>query len=195
MTAKRRHMAEQHDSSKRALVLLSGGIDSSTCVAFYREHGFQVDALFVDFGQPGATLERDAAAAICGHYCVELHEAEVRGIDVAKKGFVAGRNALLISAALSATAPASGLVALGIHAGVPYPDCTRGFVTACQALADIYHDGAVQIAAPFVEWGKDDIATAAKDLQVPLRKTYSCEAGIANGCGACSSCLDRARIL
>lgn len=195
MTAKTSKTTGKRNNAHRVLVLLSGGIDSSTCIAFYHEQGLTVKALFVDYGQPGARLERVAATAISRHYGIELHEANVRGVAGTPEGFVPGRNVLLVAAALSTVVPDSGLIALGIHAGTPYPDCKPGFLTACQGLADVYHGGAVRVAAPFVEWSKADILTAARNLKVPLQRTYSCEAGKAVACGVCLSCLDRARML
>jgi 7-cyano-7-deazaguanine synthase len=177
------------------LVLLSGGIDSSTCVAFYLRQHMSVEALLVDYGQPGISHERTAARAISDHYSIKLHEAVVRGVSVSSAGFIPGRNALLVTVAMASVAPTSGLIALGIHTGVPYADCSPGFLDACQSLADVYYNGAVRIASPFVDWSKADIATLAKEIHVPLDLTYSCEAGGATPCGACLSCLDRARIL
>ena len=195
MSVRRKQPVGKRSATHHVLVLLSGGIDSSACVGFYRAQKMAVEALFVNYGQPGAKQERVAALAISRHYQIKIHEAAVRGVAVVRAGFVPGRNALLVATALSCVAPESGLIALGIHAGVPYVDCRPGFLTACQALADVYHGGAVRIAAPFVEWSKADIVTAARDLKVPLQRTYSCEAGGAMACGVCLSCLDRARML
>ena len=176
-----------------ALVLLSGGVDSSSCVAFYLEQHFVVECLFVDYGHPAALAERKAAIVIAQHYGVPFHEAKVEGVPVRETGFVPARNALLICTALASAAPSSGLVALGIHGGTPYPDCTPRFVEACQALADVYSDGRVHIAAPFVEWTKGDIFAYARKVGVPVERTYSCEAGGPEPCGVCLSCMDQAR--
>lgn len=182
-------------SKHQVLVLLSGGIDSSTCVAFYLRQHMSVEALFVDYGQPGASHERIAARAVGDHYSIKLHEAVVRGVPVSNAGFIPGRNALLISVAMASVAPTSGLITLGIHAGARYADCSSGFIGACQSLADVYHNGAVRIASPFVDWSKADIVTLAKEIHVPLDLAYSCEIGGAAPCGACLSCIDRARLL
>lgn len=182
-------------SKHQVLVLLSGGIDSSTCVAFYQRQHMSVEALLVDYGQPGALHERTAARAIGDHYSIKLHEAVVRGVAVSSAGYIPGRNVLLVSVAMASVAPTSGLIALGIHAGAHYADCSPGFIGACQSLADVYYSGAVRMASPFVDWSKADIVTLAKEIHVPLDLTYSCEAGGATACGSCLSCLDRARLL
>lgn len=176
------------------LVLLSGGIDSSCCVSFYRSQGFSVEALFVDYGHPAADAERRAARSISRYFGVPLREAAVRGLHVPKAGYVPGRNALLVATALASRGPSPGLLALGIHAGTPYPDCTLRFIDACQALTDVYADGTVQMAAPFLEWTKGDILEYVQEVGLPLRRTYSCEMGASKPCGRCLSCQDRARI-
>lgn len=55
------------------LVLLSGGIDSSCCVAFYRQAGHAVTGVFVDYGQPVSQQEERSARAIGRHYTIPLH--------------------------------------------------------------------------------------------------------------------------
>ena len=178
----------------RALVLLSGGVDSATCVAFYRSKHFQVQTLFVDYGHPAAEMERDAARAVSSHFDVPLCEATLQGTAVRESGYVPARNALLVTVALATGQPREGLIALGIHDGTRYPDCTRRFVDSCQALADVYANGTIQIAAPFLEWRKGEIVEYARKVRVPLERTYSCEAGGPEPCGRCLSCQDRARM-
>lgn len=180
-------------SPGRVLVLLSGGVDSSACVAFYLDKRFDVACLFVDYGHPAAVVEQQAAVAITEHYGVHLQISRINGLPARKSGFVPARNALLVFTALACAEPERGLVALGIHSGTPYPDCTPRFVDACQALADVYAEGRVRIAAPFVTWTKGDIFTYAKKVGVPLDSTYSCEAGGATPCGTCLSCQDLER--
>lgn len=177
---------------RSVLVLFSGGVDSATCVAFYQGRGLGVEALFVDYGQPAALREREAAARLSEHFEVRLHRVVVRGAQCPDSGFIPGRNALLVATALaSPAAPAIGLIVLGIHAGTPYPDCTPIFLAASQSLLDVYANGRVRIVAPFLTWSKGEILTYAEEAGVPLNETYSCEAGGSEPCGECRSCLDR----
>lgn len=178
-------------SARRVLVLLSGGVDSSSCVALYLGKQFQVESLFVDYGHPAATMEREAATAISRHYGIHLREAKVEGLPSRENGFVPGRNALLVCTGLATGTPSAGLLALGIHDGTVYPDCTPGFVTACQTIADVYAEGRIQVVAPFLDWKKNDILTYAEEVGVPLDRTYSCEAGGPTPCGICLSCQDQ----
>lgn len=192
-------MANQRDERDLAnaptsvLVLLSGGVDSSCCVTFYLAQRLTVECLFVDYCHAAANAERRAARAIAKHYGVVLHEMTITGLPPRSSGLIPARNALLICTALASVAPTTGLVAIGIHGGTPYPDCTPQFVSACQSLTDIYTDGRVKIAAPFAEWTKGDLYTYAGEVGVPVVQTYSCEAGASEPCGDCLSCKDRDR--
>src|SRR5574340_1237820 len=82
------------------IVLLSGGIDSSACINYYLQQGYQPKAFFVDYGQVVCKKENESAKKIAAHYGVEL---ETINIDMAErfgKGELSGRNALFIFAAL-----------------------------------------------------------------------------------------------
>jgi 7-cyano-7-deazaguanine synthase len=82
-------------------------------------------------------------------------------------------------------------IAIGIHAGTAYPDCSPLFVDRMQAVYDLYTSGRVKIVAPFLEWSKGEILAYACSSGVPLGLTYSCEAGSEPPCECCRSCLDR----
>lgn len=182
-----------HDDQTRVVVLLSGGVDSTACVHFYRSRGFQVEALFVDYGQPASEEERRAARKVAKHFDAPLREAGVAGLGGVPSGYIVGRNAMLFTTALAAVAPSEGLIALGVHAGTAYCDCGPEFIAASQRVADVYTGGRVQVAAPFLDWHKGDIYRFVLDSRLPLELTYSCELGRSPPCGLCPSCLDRAR--
>jgi 7-cyano-7-deazaguanine synthase len=168
-------------------VLLSGGYDSATVLASAVAAGVKPRSLFIDYGQPGRHEETAAAAAIAQHYGSAHRELTLDGLDVGD-GEIKGRNAALCAIALTAiTAPAT--VALGIHRGTPYWDCTPSFLEQMQALADGYTNGALQFSAPIIDGEKADIYALGEELTVPRALTYSCERG-GSPCGACASCLD-----
>ncbi len=98
------------------IVLLSGGIDSSCCVAFYRQTGHEVKGAFVDYGQPANKREEHSARAIAAHYAIPLDITRSVGPPQILDGEIAGRNAFLVFAAMLHLRPESGLMALGIHA-------------------------------------------------------------------------------
>lgn len=173
----------------RARVLLSGGIDSAACLVFYRDRGFDVDARFVDYGQLAATQEARAAAQIAAALRVPLSTFTWSGGQAKGAGEILGRNAFLLCAALLELGEAQGILALGVHSGTDYWDCSPGFLRAAQAILDGYASGRVRVAAPFLDWTKDQVFGYARG-RVPIELTWSCELGGAAPCGTCRSCRD-----
>ncbi len=169
-------------------VLLSGGFDSASILASILESRVSVRSLFVDYGQPARGEERAAASAIAAYYGVSHSEVSIAGLFCGD-GEIPGRNALLAVLALIA-APSSATIALGIHAGSPYWDCAGEFLELMQRLADGYAAGAIQIAAPLLDFSKADVYVLGRGLGVPEELTYSCERG-GSPCGTCASCRDR----
>jgi len=151
----------------RVCVLLSGGVDSSACVGYYVSKGYEVSALFIDYGQPDADREAAAAAAASEHYGIDLTTLTVQGY-APPDGYVPGRNAVLLGLALMTTTFTCGLIGLGIHSGTPYADCTSDFCGKMQKVCDLYTGGQVQIDAPFVQWTKSEIWDYAREQGVPL---------------------------
>src|SRR5882672_4020185 len=174
----------------RVTVLLSGGIDSSTCVAYFLDQGFKVEAVFVSYGQVASTRELRAAKSVCRLFHVLLHLIRLVQSTSKGPGLIIGRNAFLICAAVLEAAKNARVVAIGIHSGTRYRDCSPLFVRHLQSLFDVCTGGSVQISAPFVKWTKRDIWQLAMRLKVPLSRTYSCERGRKQPCGKCDSCSD-----
>lgn len=172
-------------------VLVSGGIDSAALLAFYLRERFDVRALFVDFGQPAAKQELRAARAVCKHYGVRLSTMTVRSQVAFSVGEIPGRNAFLVFAAVLVCDMRPGVIAIGIHEGPPYYDCTEGFLRSIQAVVDGYAAGRIKVAAPLLKWGKQVIWEFCKKVRVPVDSTYSCEKGGVRPCGTCLSCKDR----
>ena len=173
----------------QCLVLTSGGMDSTACLAYYKSRRQAVRGLFVDYGQPAARMEARAAAAVCRKLAVPLGKVRVSDLSIPVGG-IRGRNALLLIAALMKLENEAGLVALGIHGGTAYADCTPGFVAQMQGIYDAYCAGQVRIDAPFARWTKRDVYDFAVKRRVPLALTYSCLRGGKNACGKCESCRD-----
>lgn len=156
----------------RVCVLLSGGIDSSACIEYYVSRGYDVRALFIDYGQPNADREAAAATAVSKYYDIELRQVQITGPGVSS-GYVPARNALLLSLALMKTDLDAGLLAIGIHAGTPYVDCSLQFVQSMQRVFDLYTDGCLRIDAPFINWMKGEICDYAHSRGVPLHLAFS----------------------
>lgn len=173
------------------LVLLSGGVDSAACAAFYRSQRYAVSALFVEYGQAALQQERLASRRVAKSAGIPLARVGISGLGPFGKGYIPARNALLLTAALSGWKARKGMIALGIHAGTAYADCSQGFVDAMQRLFDVYTDGRARLSCPFLTWTKPKIWAYCREVGVPLDITYSCERGGERPCGRCLSCKDR----
>src|SRR5262245_789113 len=122
----------------QALVLASGGVDSTACIEFYMRQGLAVKALFIDYGQPAIEQERSAVAAVSKHYNIALSAIRCTGFGQLQPGALTGRNAFFFNAALMFWRAQSGIIAMGIHAGTSYADCSPGFAESMQDLAQLY---------------------------------------------------------
>jgi 7-cyano-7-deazaguanine synthase len=176
------------------LILLSGGIDSACLLAESDVKGLAPEALFVDYGQAPASKERACSESIASHVGARWSSLELTGLNVVE-GEIPGRNALFAHLALTQLGDReASCIYLGIHAGTPYRDCTPDFVAETQRSLDFQSGGAARIIAPYVSWSKQMIVEAARELNLPLELTYSCERA-AVPCEECASCVDRRTLL
>ena len=180
--------------TRRAWVLLSGGIDSVACLAFYLKGGFRVRCLHVNLGQPGSSLEQAAAEQVAQHYAAPITTLRWEGSVDFTHAEILGRNALLLTGGLMEIGGRTGLLAIGIHSGTPYFDCTGEFLFSMQTIVDGYCDGRVKIVAPFLKWSKQQVIAFCKSERIPIALTYSCERGTWPPCRECTSCVDRSYI-
>ena len=178
-------------SQQRAWLLLSGGIDSAGCLALYLKQGFHVECIHISFGQLAQKCERVAAGRVARHFEVPLRVLQWTGSVNVKDGEIVGRNAFLLLGALMEIDGNTGILATGLHAGTLYFDCSQEFMSAMQTVVDGYCDGRVKLAAPFIEWSKQQVFAFCRAEGVPIEMTYSCEKGPELPCGKCLSCRDR----
>ena len=171
-------------------VLLSGGLDSAACVAFFREQRFDIEGVFVNYSQAAASWELNAARAVAQHYGIPLRTFSWSGGETKGAGEIVGRNAFLALALAMELDHKTGLIAVGIHSGTRYYDCSGAFLSSLQGIIDGYTDGRLRIAAPFLEWDKRLIWEYCLKHHVPVGLTYSCESGTTPPCGTCNSCRD-----
>ena len=173
------------------LVLLSGGVDSAACVNFYKDMGVEVCGIFIDYGQPSAKYEAVAATAISSYYSINLLKSSWKGHKKKLSGFINGRNIFLIAAALMECPPDVLIIALGIHKGTNYQDCSLEFLNKTQEIVNLYGNGQIELSAPFVDFTKREILSYCLNKNVPIELTYSCETGGKEPCGKCLSCKDK----
>jgi 7-cyano-7-deazaguanine synthase len=205
----------------RAVVLLSGGMDSLVCVGLAREAGFDVFALTVDYGQRHR-VELDAAEAIAArlageHIVLPLDlrafggSALTSDIAVPKDGvadgipvtYVPARNTIFLSVAVGlAEARGARDIFIGVNAldYSGYPDCRPEFIAGFQALADLATKAGVEgegftIHAPLLHMTKAEIAREAQRLGLDAGLSHSCYDPLADGrhCGRCDACRLRAK--
>ena len=188
------HEKPKYVSSPRVWLLLSGGIDSAACLAFYLKQDFQVECFHISFGQPAFKQEQDAAERVAHHFNVPLTILRWSGETDFTVGEIVGRNAFFFFGVLTEIGKNTGILATGIHSGTPYFDCSQVFLSSLQTLFDGYCDGRIRLAAPFIEWSKQQVFAFCESEKVPVSLTYSCEKGTLETCGECLSCKDR-RIL
>jgi 7-cyano-7-deazaguanine synthase len=178
-------------SHSRAIVLLSGGIDSAACAHLLKSQGMTVEGMFFDYGQPSALREQPAAQAMAEHIGIPLSISTVRGPAKQSAGEVTGRNAFLIFGSMVLRPWAAGILALGIHSGTAYYDCSIAFVKTMAVLVAEHTDGALSLLVPFLEWDKKQVYDYFTIAKLPIAITYSCEAGSDPPCDECNSCRDR----
>jgi 7-cyano-7-deazaguanine synthase len=180
-------------SKDQVLILTSGGIDSTACINFYQDLGFDIECFFIDYGQKSRIKERESVKKITKFYGTPLDILEINFNQEFSLGEQRGRNGFLIMTTIFAKSDFNGLLSLGLHAGVQYYDCSKRFVNKMDSLITEYFNGQIKIDLPFLEWDKKMIFSYCKDNFVPIDLTYSCENGD-EPCGNCLSCRDRSAL-
>ncbi len=206
-----------------AVVLLSGGMDSATCLALAARAPGPLHALTVDYGQRHGR-ELRAARALARRYRVAAH-AELslplapilasaltdRRRPLPNGGpragripstYVPARNTILLAVALGyAESHRLSTIYLGANAidYSGYPDCRPDFLRAFERVAKLgtragrRRTSALRIRAPLLRLTKSGIVELGERLGVPWSLTWSCYAGGRRPCGRCDSCRLRAR--
>lgn len=176
----------------KTLVLLSGGIDSLVAAYFLQNLERSLLTVFIDYGQKSAPYEKDSATKVSKWLESDHKEITVSGIGPFGADEIPCRNLMLISLVATGFSNKINEIAIGIHSGTPYFDCTEEFVNAASKLiARCCCDTGVSLIAPLASWSKAQVLKYAVSQNLPLTLTYSCESGELNGCGTCRSCLDR----
>ncbi|MFA6600912.1 MAG: 7-cyano-7-deazaguanine synthase QueC [Candidatus Omnitrophota bacterium] len=205
----------------KAVCLLSGGLDSATCLYAASHEGYDVRALSIRYGQRHER-EIECARAIAGglgiaHEIVTIslpwkgsalldpaieipsgREASQMASDIPVT-YVPARNSIFLAVAAS-WAETEGASAIFIGANAldysGYPDCRPGFLQAFERMLEAGTRAGVEgrplrICAPLLSLSKKEIILLASSLGVPFEKTWSCYRGGRVPCGTCDSCLLR----
>lgn len=214
---------KQPKMHKKAIVLFSGGLDSTTCLYWALAQGYTCETLTVTYGQKHAR-EINSARQIAEKLGVKTHflnihlpwlvssslvdktqplpEHPVEKIETSgiPSTYVPGRNLLFLAMAgslldsIQADTIIAGPNAVDFSG---YPDCTPAFYqAAADALARGTQKGVtegIEVLAPLMHLSKAEIVRLAASLQVPFKLTWSCYAGGDKPCGVCDSCKLRAK--
>jgi 7-cyano-7-deazaguanine synthase len=206
---------------KKAVVLVSGGLDSATTLAIARDQGFECHALSFDYGQRHR-IELEAARRVAESLGVVQHK--VVKLDIGWMGgsaltdsslavpqapsagipitYVPARNTIFLAIALGwAEVLAARDLFIGVNAldYSGYPDCRPAFIEAFEALANLATREGVEgrgfrLHAPLIHWRKAEIIATGRRLGVDYSLTLSCydPDPEGRGCGVCDSCRLRA---
>lgn len=153
--------------------------------------GFSVRGIFVDYGQAARSAEALAVSRIAEHMAIATTTLSVGTGAPFGPGELVGRNAFLLMSAIFLGQVHFGVLAIGIHAGTPYFDCSPSFFDRMRILVEEHTAGRLTLAAPFLTWDKGQIHAYAVASGIPIAATYSCESGTIPPCGSCASCRDR----
>lgn len=206
----------------KAVIIVSGGIDSTTLLFKALKKGYDVRTLTFLYGQRHAK-EVGYAERICRnlqvpHKVVDLSSLKdllsgsaltdpsvdvpevpetAEHYETLQATIVPNRNAIFLSVAIGyAVSLGAENVFFGAHfsdRGV-YPDCRGEFVEAFESAERLATDNpGLSIKAPFVDTDKSEIVKLAHVLGVPFKETWTCYKGGALHCGTCSSCRERKR--
>jgi len=200
---------------KKAVCILSGGMDSTLASYMAKNSGYEIIAVHFNYGQRTEHKELEAFRNICIELDVQnKYEINIpfftqigasaltdRSIDVPVGGvedgvpvtYVPFRNGIFLSIA-TAIAEKEGATALYIGVvqedSSGYPDCTDNFIDKMESAMNqgTKKETNLEIITPLVHLSKQQIVTKAVELNVPLQYTWSCYLNESKACGVCDSC-------
>lgn len=207
---------------KRAVILVSGGLDSSTVLAMAKKQGYDCYTLSFDYGQRhrAELLAAERVSSALGdveHKVVKLNldsiggsaltdtsiavpEKETAGIPIT---YVPARNTVFLSIALGwAEVLGASDIFIGVNAVdySGYPDCRPDYIAAYETMANLATRAGVEgdkltIHTPLMDWSKGEIITVGTGLGVDYSMTVSCYQASEEGlaCGLCDSCRLRSQ--
>lgn len=201
---------------KKVIVILSGGMDSTTLLHYHAKGGDQVRAVGFNYNQRH-NVELFYAKSQCYKLSIPFERVELVKLGSLLKGssqtdmsvpvpeghyseesmkatVVPNRNMIMLSIALGiAVANKFDGVSYGAHAGdhAIYPDCREEFVNALNQAAALCDWHKVEIFRPFIKHTKADIVRLGTELNVDYKNTWTCYQGKAIHCGRCGTCVER----
>lgn len=199
----------------KAIVVLSGGLDSTTALYWARTRYDEVEAVSINYGQRHA-IELGYAQNTCEQLGIRHDVLAAQSLGLVLTGsaltdsvevphghyeaenmlstVVPNRNAIMLNIVAGiAVARGAEAIVTGVHAGdhAIYPDCRPEFIDALQAMLTVANYERIKVEAPFVYMSKTRIVSEGAALGVPFGNTYSCYEGGLTHCGQCGTCVER----
>lgn len=208
-------------NQKKAIVMMSGGMDSSVCAAIAKAEGYSISALHINYGQRTQESELRAFNDVADNLgisqrmvvdigyltriggssltdnLIPVSKADLNNNEI-PTSYVPFRNANILAIATS-WAEVLGATALFIGAveedGSGYPDCRAEFFEAFERMIELgtKPETSIRIFTPLIHLSKKDIVILGTELNAPLHLTWSCYASEDIACGVCDSCALRLR--
>lgn len=199
----------------KTILVLSGGLDSTTLLYKLLNEGKEVKAISFNYGQRHSK-ELEYAAKTCAKLGVEhkvvdmsflkelVSNSSLTGNEAVphghyedenmKKTVVPNRNMIMASIAIGwAVNEDFDEIALGVHAGdfEVYPDCRPAFVSALQAIASLANFKAINVYTPFLNMTKSEIVFTGLELKTDFLLAWTCYEGKEKPCMKCGACSER----
>lgn len=200
----------------KALVVFSGGMDSTVALYFAKQRVDEIEAISFNYGSKHNDEEFKRAEKTAQKLGIKLKRIELPFInelfksDLLKSGgeipeghysqknmqqtVVPFRNGIMLAIAAGyAESINAQYIVLGNHFGdhAVYPDCRDSFITPMKFAIREGTDNKIELYSPFVNINKTEIAKIGKNLNVDFTETYSCYKGGPVHCGLCSTCYER----
>jgi len=208
-------------NKKKAIVLISGGMDSAVCSAYAKKDGYQLAALHLNYGQKTESKELKCFENLCDFYSIkdrlvvdvdflsqiggssltdkkiDISDADLESNEI-PSSYVPFRNANILTIAVS-WAEVLGAEAIYIGAmeedSSGYPDTRKIFFKAFQKAVNTgtKPETNIEIKTPIIDLSKKEIIKVGKNMGVPFQHTWSCYKSSGKACGKCDSCALRLR--
>ncbi len=189
----------------QAVVLSSGGLDSSLTMHLLKEKGIEVYPLHVNYGQLAEAKEWHASQQVCRSLGVRPPERmDLPGLklfpsglvnpdlDIHDHAFLPGRNLIfLVVGAGYAYSKGLDVVTIGLVANPIFPDQTREFVSRTEDAVASALGRRIKMLAPLIQLDKREVLLLAKKHGLDIALTYYCHKGGERPCGVCISCKER----
>jgi len=208
-------MKKENKTNKKAVCIMSGGMDSTLSAYIMKEEGYEIIAVHFNYDQRTQTKELECFENICTSlhvkqkYILDLDFFKQLGasaltdktIEVPTKGvekgvpvtYVPFRNGIFLSmAAAIAEKEGAQIISIGVveEDSSGYPDCREEYIKAMQKAINLgtKDETNIEIKMPLVHLKKSQIVQEALKLNVPLELTWSCYKNEEKACGVCDSC-------